>query len=209
MNIIEAIKKIYPNIQGGFGYAETDNGVAWQNPIEGLRWESQEYPKPTWEQIQEVLPLVELEQAKTQKHHQIEGDYLKANLEDKIHEGLILQGKGVGTIRKFKFKQKYNNSIPALDSDRFLLICINANKPLPYETEAKEGDKIVVQIKPEKAREILDHMIYRYQVNYAIFSVLKNKINFCKNLDEVNKIVWDPSVITQDQLTQVNKLLNS
>lgn len=159
----------------------------------------------TQSEIDELL----LNEAKTQKLHQIEGDYLKANLEDKLHEGLIIQGKGTGTIKQFKFKQKYNNPIPALDSDRFLLICINANKPLPYETEAKEGDKIVVQIKPEKAREILDHMIYRYQVNYAIFSVLKNKINFCKNPDEVNKIVWDSSVITQDQLTQVNKLLNS
>ena len=150
--------------------------------------------------------LIELKQNKL---HQIEGDYLKANLENKLHEGKIIHGEGIGKIRQFKFKQKYNNSIPALDSDRFLLICINSNKPLPYETEAKEGDKVVVQIKPEKAREILDHMIYRYQLNYAIFSVLKTKINFCKNPDEVNKIVWDPSVITQDQLAQINKLLNS
>ena len=67
MNIIEAIKKIYPNIQGGYGYSETDNGAAWQNPIDGLRWENQEYPKPTWEQIQKVLPIVELEEAKEKK----------------------------------------------------------------------------------------------------------------------------------------------
>ena len=72
MNIINAIKKIYPNIQGGYGYAETDNGVAWQNPIDGLHWESKEYPKPTWEQIQKVLPIVELEEAKEKKLKELE-----------------------------------------------------------------------------------------------------------------------------------------
>jgi len=209
MNIIEAIKKIYPNIQGGYGYAETDNGVAWQNPIDGLQWESKEYPKPTWEQIQKVLPIVELEEAKERKHHQLTNNYLNANLEDKIHEGKIIQGKGIGTIRQFKFKQKYDNAIPALDTDRFLNICIISDKPLPYETEAKEGDKVVVQITPTKAKEILNHMINRYQMNYAIFTVLKNKLDICKNIDEVNKIIWDPNVITQDQLTQISKLLNS
>ena len=170
---------------------------------------SPSYPELFTPATQSEIDELLLNEAKTQKIHQIENDYLKANLENKLHEGKIIQGKGIGAIRQFIFKQKYNNPIPALDSDRFLLICINANKPLPYETEAKEGDKVVVQIKPDKAREILDHMIYRYQVNYAIFSVLKTKINFCKNPDEVNKIVWDSSVITQDQLAQVNKLLNS
>ena len=209
MNIIEAIKKIYPNIQGGYGYAETDNGVPWQNPIDGLRWENQEFPKPTWEQIKKVLPIVELEEAKEKKHHQLTDDYLKTNLEDKIHEGKIIQGKGIGTIRQFKFKQKYDNPIPALDTDRFLNICIISDKPLPYETEAKEGDKVVVQITPTKAKEILNHMINRYQMNYAIYTVLRNKLDICKNIDEVNKIIWDPNVITQDQLMQISKLLNS
>ena len=150
-----------------------------------------------------------LNEAKTQKLHQIENDYLKANLEFKLHEALILQGEGVGTIRKFKFKQKYNNTIPALDSDRFLLICIIANKPLPYETEAKEGDKVVVQIKPDKAKEILDHMIVRYQENYMIFVVTKNNIDKCKDINEVNKIFWDPSVITAEQKIKMGKLLYS
>lgn len=209
MNIIEAIKKIYPNIQGGYGYAETDNGVPWQNPIDGLRWENQEYPKPTWEQIQKVLPIVELEEAKTQKHQEILASKLNADLQDKIHEGKIIQGKGIGTIRQFKFKQRYDNIIPALDTDRFLNICIISNKSLPYETEALEGDRVVVQIKPEKAKEILDHMILRYGQNYAIHSVLKNKIDNCKTIKEVEKISWNPSVITKDQLMQAQETLHN
>ena len=209
MNIIEAIKKIYPNIQGGFGYAETDNGVPWQNPVDGLRWENQEYPKPTWEQIQKVLPIVELEEAKEKKHREINASKIKADLQEKIHEGKIIQGKGIGTIRQFKFKQKYDNPIPALDTDRFLNICIISDKPLPYETEAVEGDKVVVQITPAKAKEILNHMIERYTINYAIQSVLKLKIESCKTVQEVEKINWDASVITKDQLTQAQKLLYS
>ena len=207
MNIIEAIKKIYPNIQGGYGYAETDNGVPWQNPIEGLRWENQEYPKPTWEQIQKVLPLVELEQAKTQKHQEILVSKLNADLQDKIHEAKVIQGKGIDTIRSFKFKQKYDNKIPALDTDRFLNICIISDKPLPYETEAVEGDKIIVQITPAKAKEILNHMIERYTINYAISSFLRMKIENCKTINEVEKISWNPSVITKDQLMQAQKTL--
>ena len=202
--IHDAIKIIYPEINGGYIFKESEE--KFENALD---WESAEYLKPTLEQIEKVLPIVELEYAKTQKLHQIEDDYLKANLEFKLHEGLIIQGKGIGTIRKFKFKQKYNNSIPALDSDRFLLICINSNKPLPYETEAKEGDKIVVQIKPDKAKEILDHMIVRYQENYMIFVVTKNNIDKCKNINEVNKIFWDPSVITAEQKIQMGKLLYS
>ena len=207
MNIIEAIKKIYPNIQGGYGYAETDNGVPWQNPIDGLRWENQEYPKPTWEQIQKVLPLVELEQAKTQKHQEILVSKLNADLQDKIHEAKVIQGKGIDTIRSFKFKQKSDNKIPALDTDRFLNICIISDKPLPYETEAAEGDKIIVQITPAKAKEILNHMIERYTINYAISSFLRMKIENCKTINEVEKISWNPSVITKDQLMQAQKTL--
>lgn len=158
---------------------------------------------------QSEIDALLLHEAKEKKHHQLTNDYLKANLEDKMHEGKIIQGKGIGTIRQFKFKQKYNNSIPALDTDRFLNICIISDKPLPYETEAVEGDKIVVQITPTKAKEILNHMINRYQMNYAVFTVQKNKLDICKNIDEVDKIIWDPNVITQDQLTQISKLLNS
>lgn len=68
MKVIEAIKKIYPNIQGGFSYWETQyDGNALVNPIDGLVWENTEFEKPTWEQIEVQLDIVELEQAKSSK----------------------------------------------------------------------------------------------------------------------------------------------
>ena len=68
MKIIEAIKKIYPTIQGGFVYWETQNDLTpWENPIDGLVWENTEFSKPTWEQIEAQLGIVELEEAKTSK----------------------------------------------------------------------------------------------------------------------------------------------
>lgn len=163
-----------------------------------------------WKKLEGIkLNNYKLQQAKTQKHLELYNDYINANLQEKNHEALVIQGKGAGTVRQFKFKQKYDNAIPALDSDRFLNICINSNKALPYETEAVEGDKIVVQIKPLKAKEILDHMILRYGQNYAIHSVLKNKIDNCKTLLEVENVKWDMSVITPEQLSKVQQLLNS
>jgi len=163
-----------------------------------------------WKKLEGIkLNNYKLQQAKTQKHCELYNDYINANLKEKNHEALVIQGKGAGTVRQFKFKQKYDNAIPALDSDRFLNICINSNKALPYETEAVEGDKIVVQIKPLKAKEILDHMILRYGQNYAIHSFLKNKIDNCKTIQEVENVKWDMSVITPEQLSQVQQLLNS
>ena len=171
--------------------------------------ESPAFPELFNPATQSEIENLLLTEAKEKKHHQFLNDYLKANLEDKIHEGKIIQGKGIGTIRQFKFKQKYDNPIPALDTDRFLNICIISDKPLPYETEAVEGDKVVVQITPAKAKEILNHMIERYTINYAISSVLKAKIESCKTVQEVEKVIWDASIITKDQLTQAQKLLYS
>lgn len=157
----------------------------------------------TQSEIDELL----LNEAKTQKHQEILVSKLNADLQDKIHEAKVIQGKGIDTIRSFKFKQKYDNKIPALDTDRFLNICIISDKPLPYETEAAEGDKIIVQITPAKAKEILNHMIERYTINYAISSFLRMKIENCKTIKEVEKISWNPSVITKDQLMQAQKTL--
>ena len=67
-SIIKAIKLIYPQIQGGFVYWETQsNGKPWENPIDGLVWENTQYPKPTWAQIEPLLAEIELQKAKEAK----------------------------------------------------------------------------------------------------------------------------------------------
>lgn len=58
--VIEAIKKIYPSIDGGFVYFETQpNGAAWNNSIDGLVWENQSFTKPTWSAISAKFTEVE------------------------------------------------------------------------------------------------------------------------------------------------------
>ena len=64
--IHHAIKKIYPDLDGGFTFRQSEDKFD-----DALFWESTEYLKPTFEQIEKVLPIVELEQAKTQKHHEL------------------------------------------------------------------------------------------------------------------------------------------
>lgn len=67
-SILNAIKLIYPQIEGGFSYWETQsNGEPWENPIDGLVWENQEYSKPNWAQIEPLLAEIELQKAKEDK----------------------------------------------------------------------------------------------------------------------------------------------
>lgn len=55
IKVIDSIKKIYPDIETNvFTYFETKpDGSPWENPIDGLFWESQEYAKPDWQAIED------------------------------------------------------------------------------------------------------------------------------------------------------------
>jgi len=210
MNIIKAIQKIYPNLQGGFVYSETDNGAPFLHPIDGLRWESQEYPKPTWEQIEPLLPALELEEAKEAKKRKIEEIYLQENLKPHFFDGLVLSGLGTGTIKKYRFSLDFQNQkIPALEPDRYLKISCITQRPLPYATVDEKNNKIVVRIKPSEALTILNHVINRFQTNFAIYSIIQTQIENCKKIEDLDKIVWDAKLATPEMLTQISKLMNS
>ncbi|MFZ9354577.1 MAG: hypothetical protein ACO25L_07170, partial [Candidatus Nanopelagicales bacterium] len=71
--IIKAIEKLYPQIKGGY--------TIWQdrtNFDEMLVWENTEFPKPTWEQIEPLLPTIELEKAKETKKNLLFENYNNA-----------------------------------------------------------------------------------------------------------------------------------
>lgn len=60
-NVIQAIKTIYPDIIGGLLYWETkQDGTPWDNPEDGLIWSNTEYEKPSWADIEEKLPAIDL-----------------------------------------------------------------------------------------------------------------------------------------------------
>jgi len=62
-NVINAIKKIYPGVQGGFVYWETKpDGSPWENPEDGLRWENTEYKQPAWSEIASKLDSLDLQE---------------------------------------------------------------------------------------------------------------------------------------------------
>jgi|GEM_PF-4586897 len=62
--VLEAIKNIYPGIQGGYSYWETKyDGSPLDTDIDGLIWENETYPKPTWSQITSNM-ISELDQLK-------------------------------------------------------------------------------------------------------------------------------------------------
>lgn len=71
-NIIKAIQKIYPNIDGGITYWESKyDGSALDSPEDGLIWENEIYSKPSWLEIEDALIEIALEEAKTAKKEEI------------------------------------------------------------------------------------------------------------------------------------------
>ena len=203
--IIKAIEKIYPTLKGGYSYNSGET-----NFTEALRWESLEFAKPTWEQIEPLLPALELEEAKEAKKHKIEEIYLQENLKPHFFDGLVLSGLGTGTIKKYRFSLDFQNQkIPALEPDRYLKISCITQRPLPYATVDEKNNKIVVRIKPSEALTILNHVINRFQTNFAIYSIIQTQIENCKKIEDLDKIVWDPKLATPEMLTQISKLMNS
>jgi hypothetical protein len=80
--IFKAIKLIYPQIEGGYVFGENPT-----NPADGLFWENKIFPKPKWEDIQKLIPQIQLEDAKAHKINE-----LKANFDVASKKPLKLKG---------------------------------------------------------------------------------------------------------------------
>lgn len=150
------------------------------------------------------------EQAKEAKKHAMEEIYLQENSKPHFFDGLVLSGLGVGTIKKYRFSLDFQNQkIPALEPDRYLKISCITQRPLPYATVDEKNNKIVVRIKPSEALTILNHVINRFQTNFAIYSIIQTQIENCKKIEDLDKIAWDAKLATPEMLTQISKLMNS
>jgi hypothetical protein len=65
--VIEAIKALLPEIEGGFSYWETaPDGTEWPSPEDGLVWDNKEIPEPSWERLMSFFPAAELKVVKQQ-----------------------------------------------------------------------------------------------------------------------------------------------
>ena len=105
--ILKAIKLIYPQIEGGYSFWENH-----ANPSDGLVWENTQYPKPDWEDIQALIPQIELQEAKEAKLAQ-----LKVNLDNESKKPFSLigvkqidkDGKVIKTVNAFYNIQDVNS----------------------------------------------------------------------------------------------------
>ena len=80
--VCDAIRLIYPDIQGGFSYWETKpDGTDWSRPIDGLVWENTIYPKPTITAIRNKMDIVTLAASKLEKLERMGQKLMK-----KIHD---------------------------------------------------------------------------------------------------------------------------
>jgi hypothetical protein len=214
--IFKAIKKIYPEILGGYIYSSE----------EGLIWENTQYPKPEWSKIEELLPAIELEEAKNKKLTKLEAFILTKKTEPFTSHLApeIIDGSKIGTDVKFYW---YVDDIPNsnLTSESVLAKCtmdyVSCNdfakktgtdhvnektiyntcikqKIVPYPTtiikkdaEGKDKEQAgVVNIFPV-AFSLAQHIQSREIQNNILLKTKQIEINACKSAEKVEAIKFE------------------
>lgn len=97
--ILKAIKITYPQIEGGYAYWENQ-----ANPADGLVWENQIFSKPKWEDIQKLIPQIELEDAKAQKINELKANFEIASKRPHVLNGvkqIDKNGKVIGVVNAY------------------------------------------------------------------------------------------------------------
>lgn len=186
--IFKAIKKIYPLIEGGYGYME--NQVS---PADCIIWENTQYPKPEWSEIQALIPIIELENAKNEKIAEIKRINDEKNIEPSTAQAYIIKENGtLGELVSFKFKTTRHPSNPASDPNTILFNTIAFKKTTRYSTTNQEtGEQIAIQLTPQIAESIGSHLAVRNTNNFQNRDELLAKIKEAKTIQEVEAIKWE------------------
>ena len=199
MKVIEAIKKIYPTIQGGFVYWETQQDLTpWENPIDGLVWENTEFAKPTWEQIEAQLSIVDLQEAKTAKINQLKLNRNAHNLSsmDFVQaKEITFDEFGFDVITDNEVYFKFNVSATGQPtSEPSSLILGYINRPVGYlryscviieEGKVRKG---YIKFNQEIAIILEQHISRRYTDAIKHTNDIEKDINACTTIEEVNAI---------------------
>lgn len=204
--IHDAIKKIYPQINGGYtfriGEEDFDNALFWEN---------QEYPKPTWAQIEAVLLIVELENAKEKKLKELIDIYNQSI--SKPHP--IIQApklnelnQPVGKVDAFFFikdpeilKQettivfgglfltilKYFELINTKHPET-LATALKSAIPIPYITKDKQGNEVKILLTGEEVFNIFKHLFTRLQTQSGNCENLKAQIDQANSIEDLDRI---------------------
>ena len=161
--IFKAIKQIYPQIEGGFSYWE--NQI---NPEDGLVWENKEYPKPTWKEIEALIPQVELQQAKEEKLAQLNQYYASDECWTFRLKSTTLKASLTKTADFFA------KVLPAIDS----------SFPVFFETDDKKI--ISTNLSNEKAKKINAKIQLEISIHIKKLRIdTEAKILNCKTIEEI------------------------
>lgn len=204
--IIKAIQKLYPEIKGGY--------TVWQdraNFDEMVVWESQEYPKPTWEQIEPLLPEIELEQAKETKKNTLLENYnveiAKPHPIDKAPK-LDKLNKPIGfTDAEFRISNPdiLKQETTIVFGGLFLSIlkylellnpkhaemmtqALNSSIPIPYSTKNKKSEEVKIALTGIENFDIFKHLFVRISDKSSQLDSIKNQIENAKTLEQLEKI---------------------
>jgi hypothetical protein len=217
-NVVNAIKKIYPNITNGFVYWETkNNGEPWENPIDGLNWQNKEFDKPTWDQIKSKFNNIELTQAKEKKLKELEGikNDLDSSNYDHYHNAyfpayevidgvLQTEAGGVSFQVDLQFRQVNGRNIVDIINyiknanieNRLRLLESNKDQVKEYidyfcdiiDNAGNFLRKGQVRLDIKLARALEGHVLYRLAVNSTYFRSIKEAINNSTIVAEIEAI---------------------
>ena len=149
----------------------------------------QEYLEPLDVQLKVAKDLKFSELKKTRDLENI-----KPILETKASQ--ILADGTLGEEIYFTFYTDRHPTNPAADPSSILTGVIVTNIPTPYSTKTPEGERVLINITPEKARGLVSHLALRNQNNYFICDLLSKKVKDSSSLEEVKAVSWDLNILT-------------
>jgi hypothetical protein len=178
-NIVKAIQTIYPEIEGGFVYWETNqNGSSFEDPIDGLVWTNDTFPKPTWEQIASVLPSIELQETKERKIKLVKEYRDSAMSEPTPRNG--------GSITYMVNNQKRVFSLKSSDIPYINAIIDCLSRAFPDSTRGWtdiDGNRLNLNI--VQFRSLMDHILARDDFEYTQATKKIDAINALNSLESV------------------------
>lgn len=188
--IHQAIKVIYPNINGGYTYYPEKNN--WED---ALFWENQQ-PKPTQEEIEIIIPSVELENEKKLKISQLNKNRDEYLLRDHTShqaieliddEGDFIEGEEVF----FAFRCKSTNN-PATEPNTILLEASQDQMGfIRYSCEIIEGQnrrKGYIKLDHQTAISLKSHLKVRNENTIYLANLKEIEINNASTIEELESI---------------------
>jgi hypothetical protein len=159
MKIAEAIKIIYPNLNGGFVYWHTQpNGEPWDNLLDGLEWRTFLYEKPTWQIIQNALTKIEDKLNSESKLLELQKNKSGLFNEYKeLHKLVVAQNDGscfILDLEKNMFDDDMNLKSGLFPNDYRVVEISNLPLELP-EAWTDDFNTETIDIHNERAREVL------------------------------------------------------